>query len=62
MLFIVSIWIFVKFGGQTTKNVQGILKIALETLKCVLMEPSLFGHVMGIFLGENHVLRFEFML
>ena len=41
---------FVTFGVQTAKNVKDVQKLALKTLKCVSMGPSLFGRVTYIFL------------
>ena len=47
------IWSFKKFGGQTTKNVQGIWNIALKTLKCVMMRTSLLEWVTCIFFESS---------
>ena len=54
-IFIYSIWILVKFGGQTSKNFQDVLKIALKMLSVYLDGPSLLGHVMSILQGETRV-------
>ena len=35
-MFKYGVWMFEKFGGQTTKNVQGVRKIALKTLNVCL--------------------------
>ena len=54
-----SIWNFVKFGGQTSKNVQDVLKLALETFKCVFMGPSLIGRFSCIIFGLKSCVRYK---
>ena len=52
-MFNVSIWSLENFGGQMSKNIQDVRKIALKMLKCVLMGPSLFGQSSSIFCWLN---------
>ena len=42
---------FENYGGETTKNVQGVRKIALKTLNMCLDEHSLFGRLAGVCFG-----------
>ena len=35
MVYIFSVWCFVKFGGQTCKTVHYVRKVCLETTLCV---------------------------
>lgn len=55
MMFIVSIWSFVIFGGQISKIVKDVQKLAIKMLKCILTRPSLCRCVTCICLGENGV-------
>ena len=43
-----SLLSFMKFGGQTSKNVQDVRKLALETCMCDLSVPSMFGYVVSV--------------
>ena len=42
-MFIGGVLSFMKFGGQTFKNVQDVRKLALEMCMCDLSMTSLFG-------------------
>ena len=50
MIFLCILWSFVKFGSQTSKNIQDVRKL---TFKYVLVEPSMFGRVLCVNFGWN---------
>ena len=51
MMFIGIILSFMTFGGQTSKNMQDVQNLALETLMGVLSVPCMFGCLLPIYYG-----------
>ena len=51
-MFIGSVSSFMKFGGQTSKNVHDVQKVCLETTLCVY---ACFFKFYVFFLNEIHV-------
>lgn len=53
MILISIVWIFMKHRVPTSKNIQGVRKIALEAFMCVLMGLACLDILHVIFFAEN---------
>lgn len=52
-MFIGTLLNFMKFRGETFKNIQDIQKLALEAYMCILIVPSMFAGDAIVHFGLN---------